>query len=37
MSLRVNVEDLITTYCLIQIDVDILLKSETVSYKNLND
>lgn len=37
MSLRVNVEDLITTYCLIQIDVDILLKSETVSYKNLSD
>lgn len=37
MSLRVNVEDLITTYCLIQIDVDIFLKSETVSYKNLND
>lgn len=37
MSLRVNVENLITTYCLIQIDVDILLKSETVSYKNLND
>lgn len=37
MSLRVNVEDLITTYCLIQIDVDDLLKSETVSYKNLND
>lgn len=31
MSLRVNVEDLITTYCLIQIDVDILLKSETVT------
>lgn len=37
MSLRVNVEGLITTYCLIRIYVDNLLKSETVSYKNLND